>query len=349
MIGSSIEVTLLSFALADRINIYKMEKEASQAEALRISKENEHLVREQNILLEAKVAERTLEMQKANQNLNVALQDLKATQSQLVEAEKMASLGQLTAGIAHEINNPINFVKSNVKPLQMDIYDLREVIRRYEEINDSNVVEKLQEINELKEQIDLQYVNAEIEMLIKGIEDGASRTADIVQGLRTFSRLDESELKEANIHEGIESTLILIRNSIPAHINIIRDYGELPQIVCFPGKLNQVFMNLLTNAVQAIMAKPEQGKESIVIKTYLEDNMAHISISDTGIGIPPEIKEKVFDPFFTTKNVGEGTGLGLSIVFSIIEKHKGKIEVLSEYTKGTEFIITLPLIKMQLS
>ena len=343
-VGSAAEVTLLSFALANKINIYRKEKEESQAMALRISQENEQLVREQNIVLENKVAERTEALQQSNKELNRVLNNLKEAQTQLVESEKMASLGQLTAGIAHEINNPINFVTSNIKPLKLDFEDLRALLRKYESISPGdNVQQQLSEIEQFKQQIDIDYVHTEIETLIKGIEDGANRTAEIVKGLRTFSRLDESDLKFVDIHEGLNSTMVLLRNNIPKNVAVHYNYGELPKIECFAGKLNQVFLNIINNALNAIKMKPVQGEESLTITTRLEENkMVSISIRDSGIGMTEKVKEKIFEPFFTTKDVGEGTGLGLSIVFSIIEKHHGKIVVESEPGKGAEFIIYLP-------
>ncbi|MCK7559279.1 HAMP domain-containing histidine kinase [Chitinophaga sedimenti] len=203
----------------------------------------------------------------------------------------------------------------------------------------------LQEIQRFKQEIDIDYVHNEIDTLITGIEDGAARTAEIVRGLRTFSRLDESDLKQVDLHEGLNSTLVLLRNTIPPHVKVIRDYGELPKVECYAGKLNQVFLNIINNALNAIKMKPEQGDESVTITTRLhkEANQVSIGIKDSGIGMTDKVKEKIFDPFFTTKDVGEGTGLGLSIVFSIIEKHNGKILVESQPGKGAEFIIYLPL------
>lgn len=345
-VGSAAEVTLLSFALANKINIYRKEKEESQAMALRISQENEQLVREQNVILEAKVLERTEALQTSNVELNKALSNLKEAQTQLVEAEKMASLGQLTAGIAHEINNPINFVTSNIKPLKLDFEDLKNLLKRYEAISpQDNITEKLADIEQFKQQIDIDYVHSEIDTLIRGIEDGANRTAEIVKGLRTFSRLDESDLKFVDLHEGLNSTMVLLRNNIPKNVQVIFHYGELPKIECFAGKLNQVFLNIINNALNAIKMKPEQGDESLTISTRYHESEKQVSISirDSGIGMTEKVKEKIFEPFFTTKDVGEGTGLGLSIVFSIIEKHHGRIMVESEPGKGAEFIIYLPL------
>ncbi|MFY0253535.1 7TM diverse intracellular signaling domain-containing protein [Chitinophaga sp. 30R24] len=343
-IGSALEVLLLSFALAHKINVFKAEKEASQQIALAISQENERLVREQNIILESKVKDRTEDLQATNLELNNALTNLKEAQTRLVEKEKMASLGQLTAGIAHEINNPINFVTSNIKPLKLDIADLQELLNRYDELSASqNIPQSLASIEAFKKEIDINYIHEEISSLIKGIEDGAARTAEIVKGLRTFSRLDESEVKSIDIHEGLDSTLVLLRNAIPPYVNIVKEYGNLPKIECYAGKINQVFMNIFSNALNAIKTKKEHHNEAISIQTQLEGNFVIITIKDTGIGMSEAVREKIFDPFFTTKDVGEGTGLGLSIVFSIIEKHRGRIIVNSAPGEGAEFIIYLPL------
>jgi signal transduction histidine kinase len=344
--GSAIEVVLLAIALAEKINILRKEKESSQQEALQISLENEKLVKEQNYLLEQKVAERTEELQLAHGKVSSAFKNLKDAQIQLVEAEKMASLGQLTAGIAHEINNPINFVKSNIKPLQLDLKDVLLVIDEYEKLHQAEIdviPEQLQKIAALKKKIDLDFVRNEMSDLMKGIENGAERTAEIVRGLRTFSRLDESVIKTVNIHEGVDTTLLLLRSSISENVKIEKHYAAEGSIECFPGKLNQVFMNLLSNAIHAIKTKETLvGNETITISTRdIEDNKIQISIKDSGKGMSKEVLQKIFEPFFTTKDVGEGTGLGLAIVFKIIQEHAGKIDVLSEEGNGTEFTITL--------
>jgi len=344
-IGTSIEALLLSFALANKINILRNEKEQSQLEALQIAKENEHLILEQNVVLERKVNERTLDLQATNEKLIITLNELKDAQIQLVESEKMASLGQLTAGIAHEINNPINFVKSNVKPLQMDVQDLFELIKRYQKLHTAvgkKDVPLLNEIKSFEEEIDPDFIKDEIQNLISGIEEGAERTAEIVRSLRNFSRLDESEKKVANVHEGIDSTLILLKNTIPDHIKVIKHFDAEGEIECYPSKLNQVFMNILTNGIQAIKAKENITDESIVISTRTVGSHMEISIKDSGTGMTDEVRHKIFDPFFTTKEVGEGTGLGMSITFKIIEKHQGKIAVMSSPGSGTEIIISIP-------
>ncbi|WP_461790592.1 sensor histidine kinase [Pedobacter sp.] len=342
-LSSAIEVMLLSFALADKINYFKKENETAQVQALNASLENQKLIKEQNIILEKKVRERTEELESANTILNETLNNLKSTQSQLVDAEKMAALGQLTAGIAHEINNPINFVTSNVKPLQLDIDDLKDIINRYEKIDfEKDIKPQFEEIEAYKKQIDLGFINNEITSLLSGISEGAKRTAEIIRSLRNFSRVDETDMKAIDINEGLLSTLVLIRNTLPDNLVVIKELGNLPKVECMPGKINQVFMNLVSNAVQAIKSKDVQANEEfLTIKSWYDSQQVFVSIKDSGTGMSEEVKHRIFEPFFTTKDIGEGTGLGLSIVFSIIEKHKGHIEVVSEVGKGTEFIITL--------
>ncbi len=346
-IGSAVEVTLLSFALADKINIFRKEKEISQAEALKAAMENERIIREQNITLEIKVNERTTELQQSNSNLNIALDDLKQAQTQLVEQEKMASLGQLTAGIAHEINNPINFVSSNVKPLKRDVEIIIDLMNKIETIGMKEISkeEKTKEIETLKKDFDFNYLMEEIHFLLKGINEGSSRTAEIVKGLRLFSRVDEDDIKLANIHDGLDSTLIIVNNTLNNKILIVKEYAdEIPKIECYPGKLNQVFLNILSNSVYAIKAKfNENPGGQITLKTEVKEDKIQISLSDNGTGMDETTQRKLFEPFFTTKPVGEGTGLGLSIVFNTINKHNGKIKVESQFNEGTTFTITLPI------
>lgn len=343
-VGSAIEVILLSFALADKINIYRIEKEISQAEALRSAEENQRIISEQNIVLEGKVKERTGALQIANTELSKTLDNLKDTQSQLVDAEKMASLGQLTAGIAHEINNPINFVISNVKPLRRDIDDVLSVIKKYEEIDEqTDLRKKLLEIKTFKQEIDMDYLVDEINSLLKGVGEGATRTSEIIKGLRVFSRVDEVDIKKADIHQGIDSTLTLLNSTMKGKTEVIKNYDNLPPIECYAGKLNQLFMNILSNAIQIVNSNPPSKPPKITITTLKKNNDVIITIEDNGAGMSAETKKRIFEPFFTTKNVGEGTGLGLSIVFSIIEKHHGTIDVESELEVGTKFIICIPI------
>lgn len=336
--GIAIEVTLLSIALADRINVLKKEKEQSQAEALRVAMENEKIIREQNTLLEIRVTERTAE-------LNTALDDLKQAQSQLIESEKMASLGQLTAGIAHEINNPINFVTSNVSPLKRDVDIIFNAIDYMEELalSDASPDSKKAQLEEYKEENEMDYLRTEITHLINGIHNGASRTAGIVKGLKVFSRLDEDDLKYASMNEGIDSAMVILNNQL-GRIRVVKQYGELPPVECYPGKLNQVFLNILSNAIYAVHKRfTDVDGGEIIITTTTEQNNVEISIKDNGIGIDEQTRKKIFDPFFTTKDVGEGTGLGMSIAYNTIKKHNGVIRVNSSPGEGAEFIIELPV------
>lgn len=341
-IGSALEVTLLSFALADKINILKREKEQAQAQALSIAHENAEIIKQQNVVLEQKVMERTTSLTETNNNLALTLNELKQTQTQLVESEKMASLGQLTAGIAHEINNPINFVTSNVKPLERDIHELYKLQEETEQLLGENE-ESLIKVKQLKDELDFDYLKTEIAYLIKGINEGSTRTAEIVKGLRIFSRVDEDDIKLASINEGLDSTIIIANNQLNNKIVIIKEFANLPQIECFPGKLNQVFLNLISNGIYAIKQKfVDVDGGAITIKTTLTEEDVIISIADNGTGMSDETKAKLFEPFFTTKPVGDGTGLGLSIVYNTIKKHNGTLTVDTALGIGTTFTITIP-------
>ncbi len=344
-VGSVVEILLLSFALADRINVLKQEKELSQQQAFVAMKENERLVKEQNIQLEKKVHERTADLENRNTELHTAMNDLRMTQQQLVESEKLASIGQMTAGIAHEINNPINFVQSNVGPLKRDIDEILELLSQLAQIDENK--DLLQQVNNLKEQykkLDVDYLKQEIQQLLNGIEDGSKRTAEIVKGLRVFSRMDRNELVSADINECLHSTLVVMKNMTKAEVTLNVELGEnIPKINCYPGKLSQVFMNLVTNAVQATRLPGRQPIDRVInVRSFFNNNKICVEIQDNGNGIPKEIQEKIFEPFFTTKDVGEGTGLGLSIVAGIIGEHNGQLSFTSNANQGTTFLITLP-------
>ncbi|MDB5032264.1 7TM diverse intracellular signaling domain-containing protein [Mucilaginibacter sp.] len=338
-----IELILFSVALADKINFYRHQNTQSQQAALTIAKENERLITEQNIFLENKVKERTQELIQTNQNLSITIDNLKSAQMQLIETEKMALLGQLTAGVAHEINNPINFVSANVKPLRVDFDEIFLLLNKYDEAaNNPGKSKLLNDANNYKQTIDADFVKSEIKILLDGVEEGATRTAEIVQSLRTFSRMDELVIMPANINSAILSTLIILRSSIPYYIEIKPLLNKLEPLNCYSGKINQALINLINNSIQAIKAKEGHENESIIIKTQDQPDHILIEITDTGIGMTPAVRQRIFEPFFTTKNIGDGTGLGLSIVFGIIEKHNGTILVESIPGQGSTFTVTLP-------
>lgn len=337
-LGSTLEVILLSFALADKINILINEKEKDQADKLHIMKENERLIIKQNENLEEKVKKRTEE-------LEYTLHNLQNTQTQMVNQEKMASLGQLTAGIAHEINNPINFVSSNISPLKRDVNDILEVIQAYREKGKIEFSEaSRRELKEKEEVVEFDYVVKEINQLLTGMEEGARRTVEIVKGLRLFSRVDEQDVKKVDVHDGLNSTLILLSSSMNGKIKINKEFGVVPLVECLPGKINQVFMNIITNAIHALLDELNHSSDPVItLRTRKEDKKVIIEIEDNGPGMPEKVKQRIFEPFFTTKAVGKGTGLGLSIVYTIVENHKGTLEVRSKEGQGTNFIITLPI------
>ncbi|MFT5616852.1 MAG: signal transduction histidine kinase [Arenicella sp.] len=267
---------------------------------------------------------------------------LKLAQEKLIQAEKMSSLGQMVAGVAHEINNPINFISGGVQSLRMIAEEIVEVLEQYGtlKLDDTEELlkEKLRAINTLKEELDFEEAPKDIIDLLSDIEIGADRAAEIVSGLRDFSRKGADKKQLADIHKGINSTLVLLHSKFKHRIEIIKNYDEsILGIMCFPNKLNQVFMNIIANAADAI-----EGKGTIEISTKDHQDSISISIRDSGNGMLEEVQRKIFDPFFTTKPVGKGTGLGLSISYGIIETHEGELKVKSEMGKGTTFIIFLP-------
>ena len=280
---------------------------------------------------------------------------LKQTQLQLLQSEKMASVGQLAAGVAHEINNPNGFVRSNLGSLNKYINKVQELFKRYEEgltslqnNGSKEVLSFCEEIEEVKKKLKIDFIMKDIQKIITDSLTGTERIRKIVADLKDFSHVDQSKSNHANINEGIESTLNMVWNDIKDRCMVEKDYGDLPQLYCNQGQLNQVFMNLLLNAAQAI---EEKGVITIATR-YLNGSAAdntreqgyiEIKFKDTGIGIPEDVLNKVFEPFFTTRDVGKGTGLGLSVAYDIIKKHKGDISVESEVGKGTSLTIKLPL------
>ncbi|WP_109831035.1 sensor histidine kinase [Reichenbachiella versicolor] len=303
----------------------------------------EQLEATEKLMITENQLKQALEHERSSKDeLHNTLENLKSTQSQLVQSEKMASLGQLTAGIAHEINNPINFVYNGIDTLKVSLDDLMEIILKYDSLDAAeNLAEARREIEDLKEELGYEDLVGDVKELVTDIKKGAVRTIEIVKGLRVFSRLDEEEMKPANMNDALDATLILLKNKTKNIVEIKKFYdNDLKEINCFPGQLNQVFMNILSNAIQAM---PEEKKDK-EIQLYTESQEQHvlIKIKDNGKGMSEQVKRRIFEPFFTTKPVGIGTGLGMSISFGIIEKHGGNIFVNSEEGKGTEFSILIP-------
>ncbi len=310
-----------------------------------IAVENNRYIEETRKLVqqvtETKIREQYIrELEEKNRKLQQLYSDLKNAQLQLIQSEKMASLGQLVAGIAHELNNPISYIYANMKELENYIRAIDRLLKTLtREASQPDFARRLSHtLQEIREKYDLDFIQQDIGNLIRESIEGSQRVKQVVQNLRNFSRLDEAEFKAVDLHEGLDSTLMLLQNEMKNRITVHRQYGSLPKVHCHPGHLNQVFMNLLLNAVQAI-----EGQGNIWIRTEQQGEEVLIEIRDDGRGIPPEIVTKIFDPFFTTKPVGQGTGLGLSISYNIIKEHGGRIEVESQPGAGTTFRIYLPI------
>jgi two-component system, NtrC family, sensor kinase len=277
---------------------------------------------------------------------------LRQAQTRLIQEEKMAALGQLVAGVAHEINNPVSFIHGNLEPAQEYASALLELIALYE-IH----APALSVVSDYAAEIDLDFIRQDFIPLLKSMSSGTQRIQQIVQSLKTFSRLDEFEDETVDLHDGIDSTLVILKSRLKgtgdlSEIELIKDYGQLPLIKCYASKLNQVFMNLIVNAIDAIdeklaalpLEQKKAEKQTLKISTLLEADQVIIRVADSGIGMSQEVQQKIFDQFFTTKPVGKGTGLGLAISHAIItEDHQGSLTLQSQVGKGTEFIITLPI------
>lgn len=295
-----------------------------------------------------------LQTQQQTEQLTQALHELQETQTQLIQTEKMSSLGQLVAGVAHEINNPVNFISGNLLHVSQYAEDLLSMLQLYQQ----QVSNLSPEMQERAEEIDLEFIIADLPKTLSSMKVGIDRIRQIVLGLRNFSRLDEAEMKAVNIHEGIDNTLLILQHRLKAKpdksaIEIVKKYSDLPLIECYAGQLNQVFMNVLNNAIDALederesISKPDKGL--ITIYTSIGEMKGNIKsvvirIVDNGPGIPEALRSRICDPFFTTKPVGKGTGLGLSISYKIVvDKHGGIFNCESQAGLGTEFWIEIPI------
>ncbi|EJM58419.1 putative protein with fused histidine kinase and response regulator receiver domain [Pseudomonas sp. GM50] len=291
--------------------------------------------------LEHLVDQRTDQFKQASEALQREIDERKQLESQLVQSEKLASLGQLAAGVAHEINNPIGFISSNLGTLDGYFKQLQEMLDAYREaenaIGSSEVIDRL---GQLRERVELDFLREDIPLLIKESKDGIGRVGRIVKDLKDFSRVDSNqEWQWANLQQGIESTLNIVANELKYKADVVKEFQKLPDIECLPSQINQVIMNLIVNASQAM--GPERG--TITLRTGLEGETVSIEVADTGIGIEPDNLQKIFDPFYTTKPVGQGTGLGLSLSYGIVKKHQGDISVRSEVGVGSTFRVELPV------
>lgn len=292
-----------------------------------------------NIRLHAERQSQMEALKTANTHLEKINQKLQDVQQQVLHADKMASIGQLAAGVAHEINNPVGYINSNVGTLRKYVLDLFRLLGAYEQIESEISGPLLDGIRALKQELELNYLKEDTHDLIKETQEGITRVKQIVQDLKDFSHVGEAEWQWADLHTGIDSTLNIVHNELKYKADVIKEYGDLPAVECIASQLNQVFMNILVNAAHAI-----EDHGTITIRTGTDGKgWVYVALTDTGKGIALEHKERIFDPLFTTKAVGEGTGLGLSLSYSIVNKHGGHIEIDSQVGQGSTFTVWLPI------
>ncbi|MDH5608128.1 MAG: ATP-binding protein [Cyclobacteriaceae bacterium] len=341
-------VKLFSFLfLLVLVGLYDLEVKSSHSDVLKLNKklvDSEAKLKEmadQAINFFEHLTETDEELHRVLDEERRSKRELQETQSKLIQSEKMASVGLLTGGIAHEINNPVNYVYAGINALDEDLTTLKKVIAAYETVTPENAAQKLPEIGQMKEDILFFKLLDYIDRSVSNIRKGAIRATEIVKGLRAFAQADTSSPVYANIEDNLDYSLILFQNHMGNRIQVERNYAHIPKINCFPGELNQVFVNLISNAIQSI-----EGAGTIFIQTNQtnieEKRFVTIIIKDTGKGMSEAIMDKIFEPFFTTRPVGQGAGLGLSISHGIVQKHKGKIEVETEEGVGSTFTIFLP-------
>jgi PAS domain S-box-containing protein len=313
------------------------------AQDITARKDTEEQIVNMNIELEQRVMERTSALEHSNWKLEKAYNDLKAAQSQMLQQEKMASIGQLAAGVAHEINNPVGFMLSNLSSMRKYVERLLGFIEIQSSATETlaektvNAENVLIELKGQRKAMKIDRIGEDIGQLVTESIDGGERVKQIVQNLKSFARLEETVCKDVNLNEGLESTINIVWNELKYKVSLNKEYGELPKVACNSGQINQVFLNLLVNAAQSI---EQQGE--ITVCTWCDETYVYVSIADTGCGIPPVNLNRIFEPFYTTKEIGKGTGLGLSISYDIVKKHDGEILVESEVARGTTFTVKLP-------